>query len=64
MTLELAAGVSCERAVGHHLQTYGCESQRARKVVRVSFDELARMNNEWVGVGGGRVVLGSLAAPK
>jgi hypothetical protein len=38
MTLEFAAGVSCKRAVGHHLQTPECESQTVLGVVRFGAD--------------------------
>jgi hypothetical protein len=38
MTLGFAAGVSCELAMGHHLQAYVCESQTARGVVRSALD--------------------------
>ena len=45
MSLGVAADVSCERAVGHHPQTYECESQTVGGVVRFALDVLAK--NKW-----------------
>jgi hypothetical protein len=42
MTLEFAAGVSCERGVGHHLQTDVCDSQTVGGVVRFALDMLKK----------------------
>jgi hypothetical protein len=38
MTLEFAAGVSGERAIGHHLQTDVCDSQTVGGVVCFAVD--------------------------